>query len=177
MSVQKYRQAYHRIFRRVRKNAKSDCYLRQVGMSVRMKQIGSHWTDFHEIWGILENLSWKFRFHQNLTRITDTLHEYQHIFMITSRWILRTRNVSDKNWRENQNIHNFIFSNSPPPPPRKIVRVWDHVEKYGTSTDDNTIRRMRIVCCITKATDTLRICNTYCFSTARKVTGTRLKVT
>jgi hypothetical protein len=35
------------------------------------------------------------------------------------------------------------------------------VEKYGTAgqaTDDNIIRRMRIACCITKATDTLRIC-------------------
>jgi hypothetical protein len=31
------------------------------------------------------------------------------------------------------------------------------VEKYGTvrqATDDNTIRRMRFACCITKATDT-----------------------
>jgi uncharacterized protein YciW len=32
-----------------------------------------------------------------------------------------------------------------------------------------TIRRMRIACWITKATDTLRICNTYCFYTATMV--------
>ena len=43
-----------------------------------------------------------------------------------------------------------------------------YVEKYGTvgqATDDNIIRRMRFACWITKAADTLRICNTYCFST------------
>jgi hypothetical protein len=54
------------------------------------------------------------------------------------------------------------------------------VEKYGTArqaTDHNIIRRMRIACCITTATDTLRICNTYCFSTATMVTRTRLNVT
>jgi hypothetical protein len=32
----------------------------------------------------LEKLSKKFKFHSNLTRITGTLHEYQHIFMIVS---------------------------------------------------------------------------------------------
>jgi hypothetical protein len=37
------------IFRRVRKIAKSDCYLRRVCLSVRIEQLGSHWTDFHEI--------------------------------------------------------------------------------------------------------------------------------
>ena len=38
------------------------------------------------------------------------------------------------------------------------------------AADDYVIRRMRFACCITKATDTLRICNTYCFSAARMVT-------
>jgi hypothetical protein len=46
--------------------------------------------------------------------------------------------------------------------------------KAGQATDDNIIRRMRIACCITKATDTLRIRNTYCFPTATMVTRTRL---
>ena len=35
---------------RVRKFDESDSYLRHVCPSVRMKQLGSHWTDFHEIW-------------------------------------------------------------------------------------------------------------------------------
>jgi hypothetical protein len=36
-------------------------------------------------------------------------------------------------------------------------RLWDNVEKYGAArqaTDDNIIRRMRLACWITKATDT-----------------------
>jgi len=40
-----------------------------------------------------------------------------------------------------------------------------------------TIRRMRIACWVTKATDTPRICNTYCLSTATVVTWKRLCVT
>jgi hypothetical protein len=34
-----------------------------VRLSVRTEQLGSHWTDFHEIWRFLENLSRKFKFH------------------------------------------------------------------------------------------------------------------
>jgi hypothetical protein len=54
------------------------------------------------------------------------------------------------------------------------------VEKCGEArqaTADNIIRCMRFTCWMTKATNTLRICNTYCFSTARMVTGTRLNIT
>jgi hypothetical protein len=39
---------------------------------------------------------------------------------------------------------------------------------------DDIIRRMRIACWIPKATDTLRICNTYFFSTPTMVARTRL---
>ena len=35
------------IFRRVRKFLEATCH---VCSSVRMEQLGSHWTDFHEIW-------------------------------------------------------------------------------------------------------------------------------
>jgi hypothetical protein len=54
------------------------------------------------------------------------------------------------------------------------------VEKYGTARqtiDDNITRRMRFACWITKAIHTLRICNTYCFSTATMVTRTHLRFT
>jgi hypothetical protein len=39
---------------------------------------------------------------------------------------------------------------------RKLCRLWDNVEKYGTArqaTDDNMIRCMRFVCWVTKATE------------------------
>jgi hypothetical protein len=63
---------------------------------------------------------------------------------------------------------------------RKPCRLRDNVEKYGTAgqaTDDGIIRRMRFSCWITKATDTLGICNTYCFSMATILTRTYLNVT
>ena len=48
----------------------------------------------------------KFKFHQNLTRITNTLHEHTCRFMIISRWIfLRVRSFSDKICREKQKTH------------------------------------------------------------------------
>ena len=49
------------------------------------------------IWVFFENLSRRFKFHQNLTTITGTLHEERYIFLIISRsFLLRMRNVSDK---------------------------------------------------------------------------------
>jgi hypothetical protein len=63
------------------------------------------------------------------------------------------RNVSVKTRRENQNTHLMInnFCSF-----WKSYRWWGNVEKYGTAgqtTDDNTVRRMRLACWINKATD------------------------
>ena len=67
---------------------------------------------------------------------------------------------------------------------REPCSLWDNMEKYGRAgeaTDGNIIRRMRFARSITKATHTpthtLRICNTYCFSTVTMVSRTRLIVT
>ena len=51
------------------------------------------------------------------------------------------------------------------------------MEKYGRagqSTDYNKVRHMRIACWIPQATNTLRICNSYCFYKAAIVMGKRL---
>jgi len=47
-----------------------------------MEQLGSHLTNFHEILLLFENLHRIFSFHENLTRITGTLHEEPCSFMI-----------------------------------------------------------------------------------------------
>ena len=39
----------HGFIRSICKIAKSDHYLRHVRPSIRMVQLGFHWTDFHEI--------------------------------------------------------------------------------------------------------------------------------
>jgi len=38
------------LFGAIAKRAKDDYWLRHVCPPVRMQQLGSHWTDFHEIW-------------------------------------------------------------------------------------------------------------------------------
>ena len=62
--------------------------------------------------------------------------------------------VWDKSCRENQNTHlvfnNFLAEN------RAVYEVmWKNtVDSTGQATDGNIIRRMRIACWITKATNT-----------------------
>jgi hypothetical protein len=58
-------------------------------------------------------------------------------------------------------------------------RLWDNVERYGgarQATDDNILRRMRIKCSMTKATNKDSMCNTSCFCTEIVVTRTRFSV-
>ena len=76
-----------------------------------------------------ENLSKKFKFHSNLTRITGALREDLCTYMIVSRWIsLKMRYVSGKSFRENRNTClcsvTFFW---------KSCRLWGNVEKYGKS--------------------------------------------
>jgi hypothetical protein len=70
-----------------------------------MEQLGSHWTDFHEIlyFDYLSKLTRKFKIHCNLTRITGTLDEDFNTFFISRSLVLRMRNVSKKSCRGNQN--------------------------------------------------------------------------
>jgi hypothetical protein len=107
--------------------------------------------------------------------MTGTLHEDLCIFIITSRWVLlKTKNISDKSCRENQNTHlmisNFFLSRS----------LWGNVEKYGTSETDHIWQRntAHALCMLDTWSyrHTFRKCNIYCFSTATMVTRTRLNV-
>jgi hypothetical protein len=114
------------------------------------------------IWIFLENLCRKFKFHLNVTRITDTLHEDLQIFMIISYWILLKWEMFQTNVIKKIKTHIYVLLTLS----RKSCSLWDSAEKYGTArqaTDGNIIRRMRFAYWITKAIDTLRICNSYCF--------------
>jgi hypothetical protein len=75
-------------FRRFRTVAKGDYYFRHVcpllclsiGLSFRMEQLGSNWTDFYEIlyFSIFRKPVGKnFKLRQGLARIVGTLHEQQ----------------------------------------------------------------------------------------------------
>jgi hypothetical protein len=83
--------------------------------------------------------------------ITSILHEYlckfiKYVAKVFLEWVQPQKN------RENQRhicVQKFLS--------RKSWRLLANVEKYGTArqaTDDNTMRRMRMACWITKTTDT-----------------------
>jgi hypothetical protein len=52
-----------------------------------MEQLGTHWTDVHEIdiWVFFENMLRKFKFHQTLARVTVVVHPDQFTHLIISR--------------------------------------------------------------------------------------------
>jgi hypothetical protein len=85
-----------------------------------------------------ENLSRKFKFYWNMTRIAGIWHEHQCTFTIISWWMIRRmRSVLDKIFRGNRNIH-FMFNNIFFPGNRSVDEImW---EKYGTARQDNKRR-------------------------------------
>ena len=102
------------ILRRVCKFVKSDYELRHIYLSGWLSAwkysapTGRIFMKF-DVSVLFVNLLRMFRFHENLTRITGTLHEYQYVFLIVSLWVvIRMRNSSDKACRNNQNTH-FVF--------------------------------------------------------------------
>jgi hypothetical protein len=109
-------------------------------MSIPMYHLGSHWTDFREIWylNILLKSLRKIQLSLKSTKITGTLHGDQNTFLIISRsFLLRMRNVADKSCRGSQNTR-FVFSNFFFP--LKSCILWDNVGKYcraGQATDEN----------------------------------------
>jgi hypothetical protein len=87
--------------------------------------------------------------------MTGTLHEDQYTFLVISRPVLlRIRNVSDRNSRENQNTFFFFLENS---------AVYEIMCK--TLKEPDGPQMAHVLCMLdTKGyKHTLRICNTYCF--------------
>ena len=85
--------------------------------------------------------------------------------------LLRMRNVSDNSCRGNKKAHIFskVFSEN-----CDVYEMSKNVEP--DATDDSIIWCMRIECWIAKVADT-RICNAFCFSTAKILARTRPSVT
>jgi hypothetical protein len=85
---------------------------------------GRIWMKF-DIWVFFENLLRKFNFHENLTRITGTLHVDQYTFDHISHSFFRVGNVSDKFVQKikTHTYYSVIFFS-------KWCKLWDNVEKY-----------------------------------------------
>ena len=145
------------IFRCVRKIAKSG-ELRHVWPSVRL-----HGATRFPLDGCSCNLVFEYLFHKSVEKSqvslksdknneTGTLLEDQCTFLIISRSLrLTIRKVSDKSCRESQNTIlcsiNFFFENC------AVCEItWKNILLLGRP--QMTVWHVRIVCRITKATDT-----------------------
>jgi hypothetical protein len=92
--------------------------------------------------------------------------------------LLRMRNVSDESCVKKIKTHILFSINSPPP--RKLYRLWDNVEKYCRAGQATWQYNWAHALCMLNTKgykDTLRKCNTHCFCTATMVTRTRFNVT
>jgi hypothetical protein len=142
-------------------------------MSVRMEQLGSNWTDFHEIWylSIFRKSVQKFQVLLMSEKITGTVHEEKHRFLIVSRsFLLSMRNVPDKFVYKikTHNLRSTTFS-------RNSGRLWDNAEitvcpDRPQMTNDNGHCMLGTL----GYKYTLRICIIYCFSTTTIVARTHL---
>jgi hypothetical protein len=143
-------------------------------MSVRMEQLSTHYTDFHGIWALFENLSGKFKFHSYLTRIIGTLREDQCTFFMSRPVLVRMRNVPGKSCTENQTI-NFLFSNFFLYGASYEI-VWENVVEPERPQIDS-MAHVHFTLGTQGYKHTLRICSTYWFSSAAVVVWKRLSVT
>jgi len=153
-------------------------------LSVRMEPLGLHWTNFYKIWYLsiffrksVEKIQVSWKWDKKNRHFIKKKYEDLYTFLIVSRPVLlRMRTVSDKMCGENQNTY-FIFNNLFP----KIVPF---MISCGNIWYSQTGHRWQ--CSMTHALwmldiwdyrRTLKIYNTYCFSTATMVTRTHLSVT
>jgi hypothetical protein len=114
-------------------------------------------------------------FHLRMARITGTLREDQYAFMIIScSFLPRIRNISKKSCREYQNTH-FMFNNPFFENFAVYEITWKNTVEPGRP--QMTTWPLHIACWVPKTTNTLRICNNYCFSTTTMVSRTGLSIT
>jgi len=133
-------------------------FVMSVRPFVRMEKLAAHWTEFYEIWYFsiflksVKKIEFLLKPDKNNGYFT-WIPIYN--FFIISRLIhLRVRNVSDKGCRENKNtfcVRYPFFEN------RAVYEIrWKSIVE--PRRPQMAIRRMRIVCWIPKATNTLSEC-------------------
>jgi hypothetical protein len=133
---------------------KTIIFVMSVRLSLRIQQLGSHWTDFQEIWNLrsfrksVEKIQVALKSDKNKGHFT---WRSMYIFIISRSFLLRIRNVSDKSSTENQNTH-FVFSNFHFENRAVYDKTWKNIVVWGRS--QMITWRMRIEFWIPKATNT-----------------------
>jgi hypothetical protein len=121
-----------------------------------MEQLGSHWTDFHEIWylSIFRKSVKKIRVSLILDKNNGyftwrPIYDFYHLAHFFLEWEM----FQTKSCRENQKTH-FVFSNFFFSFENRAVYEIMWKNNVGPDRPQMTIWRMRIACWILKATNT-----------------------
>jgi hypothetical protein len=120
-----------------------------------MKQLGSPWTNFHDVWYLrifrksVQKIQVSLKSDKNIGYFT---WRPINIFIISRSFLLRIKNVSDKRCRENQNPH-FVFGNIFFFEGRAVYEImWKNTVERGRP--QMTIWWLPITSWITKTADT-----------------------
>ena len=127
------------------------------------EQLGSHWTDFHEIWylGIffrssVENFQVPLKSDKNNRYFTwRPIYIFNHLAHFLLEWkMFQTKAVEKIKTHILCSIRFF----------RKSCRLWDNVEKYGTAGQDTDYNMAHAHCMLDTSSykHTHRICNNGC---------------
>jgi hypothetical protein len=141
-------------------------FLMFVRPSVRIEQLGSHWTDFHEILylSIFRKFSWKIKVSLKSDKtkwyfyMKTKIYFWSYLANFFLEWKMFHTNFVEKIRTHILCSVTFFL--------HKLCRLWDHAEKYRRArqaTDDN----MAHAHCMLVAKGykyTHRMCNTRCFS-------------
>jgi hypothetical protein len=150
----------------------------RVCPSFRMQQLGSHLTDFHDIWFLVvfrksvEKIQVSLKSDKNNGYLTwGPIYIFDHISRNSSLNEVFQTKVVEKIKTHILCSVTFIFFES-----RAVYEIaWKNIVEWDRP--QMKIWRMRIACWYLRLQYTLRMCNTYCFSTATMVAWTRLNVT
>jgi hypothetical protein len=84
------------VYGRVRKIAKSDCWLRHICPSVLTEQLGFHWTDFHEIRYLSIFVTYVEKIQVSQKSDIAVLEDQYARLIISRSVLLRTKNVAGR---------------------------------------------------------------------------------
>jgi hypothetical protein len=120
-----------------------------ICLSVRIEQLGSRWSYFHEIWyfDIFPKI------YREKRSFIEIWQEYRTFYVETYLYL---RNISLKVFQTKlvEKFKTLILCSITFF--RKSCLLWNNVEKYGIARQatDDIIQHMRFACWITKGTDT-----------------------
>jgi hypothetical protein len=124
-----------------------------VRPSLRMEQLGSHWTDFYEIWYLsifrkfIEKIQVSCKSDNNSGHFTWTpMHIFIYLAQLFLKWIIFRTKVVEKKHTSTM-FSNFFFQN------RAVYEImWKNIVERGRP--QMTIWRIRLSCWIPKAKNT-----------------------